>query len=84
MFFGKWVGYTDIPSVDTSNDRRVSCVTKKHVVAAFITASLPVFASPDLSGRSNLGGNDEWTGITWAGTRPAPTGDKSEALNPEC
>jgi hypothetical protein len=34
-------------------------ITNIYVVAGFIPASLPVFASPDLSGRSNLGGDDE-------------------------
>jgi len=31
---------------------------KTDVVAGFILASLPVLTSPDLSGRSNLGGDD--------------------------
>jgi hypothetical protein len=33
-------------------------ITNIYVMAGFIPASLPVFASPDLSGRSNLGGDD--------------------------
>jgi len=33
----------------------IAQMIKTDVVAGFIPASLPVFASPDLSGRSNLG-----------------------------
>jgi len=36
----------------------IAQMIKTDVVAGFIPASLPVFASPDLSGRSNLGGDD--------------------------
>jgi len=33
----------------------IAQMIKTDVVAGFIPASLPVFTSPDLSGRSNLG-----------------------------
>jgi len=36
----------------------IAQMIKTDVVAGFIPASLPVFASPDLSGGSNLGGDD--------------------------
>jgi hypothetical protein len=52
-------------------------MTNIDVVAGFIPAFLPVFASPDLSGRSNLGGDDEWTGDDAVGDKTRPYDWKS-------
>jgi len=38
MFFGKAVGYTDIPAVDTSNDKFVSCITQKLTTEAYLSS----------------------------------------------